>query len=229
MSHYLVQAVNATPNIDVRTGTEVVGGAGEGRLQQLVIRENATGDEATVAADALFVLIGARPHTDWLPAEIARDTHGFLLTGTDIADDAAWPLERQPLSLETSLPGVLAAGDVRQGPSNASPPPREKAPSPFNSSTPSSQMSYSSRPPRRTFRRRPRLPRASALLAAHRGEATEAERLARETAPANDSPRSKLRPPGTSSGSAKRLSDCTGEAFPVRRRLPRPGRRARAG
>ena len=115
MSHYLVQAVNATPNIDVRTGTEVVGGAGEGRLQQLVIRENATGDEATVAADALFVLIGARPHTDWLPAEIARDTHGFLLTGTDIADDAAWPLERQPLSLETSLPGVLAAGDVRQG------------------------------------------------------------------------------------------------------------------
>jgi thioredoxin reductase (NADPH) len=115
MSHYLIQAVNATSNIEVRTGTVVVGGGGEGRVQQLVLRASATGEEATVAADALFVLIGARPHSDWLPAEIARDAHGFLLTGADIADDVAWPLPRRPLSLETSLPGVLAAGDVRQG------------------------------------------------------------------------------------------------------------------
>ena len=111
MSHYLVQAVEATPNVQVRAGTTVVGGGGDGRLQQLVLR-NSSGEEDTVAADALFVLIGARPHSDWLPPEIARDAHGFLLTGADM-DDRDWPLERKPLSLETSMPGVLAAGDVR--------------------------------------------------------------------------------------------------------------------
>jgi len=111
MSHYLVQAVEATPNVEVRTGTTVVGGGGDGRLQQLVLR-NSAGAEATVAADALFVLIGARPRIDWLPPEIARDAHGFLLTGADL-DAQDWPLTRPPLSLETSMPGVLAAGDVR--------------------------------------------------------------------------------------------------------------------
>ena len=115
MSHYLVRAVEAAPNVEVRAGTEVVGGGGEGHLEQLVLRERATGEEETVAADALFVMIGARPHSDWLPAEIARDTHGFLLTGPDIPDGYDWPLERLPLSLETSMPGVLAAGDVRHG------------------------------------------------------------------------------------------------------------------
>ena len=69
MSHYLTQEIEATPNIDVRTGTTVVGGGGDGRLRELVLRDGATGEEETVAADALFVLIGARPHTDWLPAE----------------------------------------------------------------------------------------------------------------------------------------------------------------
>jgi thioredoxin reductase (NADPH) len=58
-------------------------------------------------------LIGARPHTDWLPGEIARDAHGFVLTGEDLPNDNDWPLERRPFSLETSMPGVLAAGDVR--------------------------------------------------------------------------------------------------------------------
>jgi thioredoxin reductase (NADPH) len=115
MSHYLVQAVNATPNVDVRTGTEVADGRGEGRLQELVLRERATGEETTVAADALFVLIGARPHSDWLPREVERDAHGFLLTGSAISDNGPWPLERRPLPLETSLPSVLAAGDVRHG------------------------------------------------------------------------------------------------------------------
>ena len=113
MSHYLVQAIEATPNVEVRTGTTVVGGGGDGRLQQLVLRDG-SGEEETVAADALFVLIGARPHVDWLPPEIARDAHGFLLTGADL-DGRDWPLERPPLSLETSMPGVLAAGDVRHG------------------------------------------------------------------------------------------------------------------
>jgi thioredoxin reductase (NADPH) len=111
MSHYLVQAVEATPNVEVRVGTTVVGGGGDGYLQHLVLHHS-SGEEDTVAADALFVLIGARPHVDWLPPEIARDAHGFLLTGPDL-DGHDWPLERRPLSLETSMPGVLAVGDVR--------------------------------------------------------------------------------------------------------------------
>jgi thioredoxin reductase (NADPH) len=113
MSHYLVRELDATANVEVSTGTSVVGGGGEGRLQELVLRERAIGDERTVPADALFVLIGARPRTDWLPSEIASDEHGFLYTGEDIPDGHGWPLERPPFALETSMPGVLAAGDVR--------------------------------------------------------------------------------------------------------------------
>jgi thioredoxin reductase (NADPH) len=109
MSHYLVRAVRATPNVEVRTGTAVVGGGGEGRLQELVLRDSATGAPTAVAADALFVLIGARPHTGWLPPDIARDEDGFLYTGEDARDDHGRPLG----VLETSMPGVLAAGDVR--------------------------------------------------------------------------------------------------------------------
>ncbi len=115
MSHYLVRAIEAAPNVDVRSGTEVVGGAGEGHLEQLVLRERVTDREEQVAADALFVMIGARPHSDWLPADIARDKHGFLLTGPDLPDGYDWPLERPPLALETTMPGVLAAGDIRHG------------------------------------------------------------------------------------------------------------------
>jgi thioredoxin reductase (NADPH) len=115
MSHYLVREIEATPNVEVRTGTAVVGGGGDGHLQYLVLREGAAGDHETVDADGLFVLIGARPRTDWLPAEIARDRRGFLLTGEDLPDDPRWPIERKPFSLETSMPGVFAAGDVRHG------------------------------------------------------------------------------------------------------------------
>ena len=114
MSQYLVGAVEAAPNMEVRTRTAVVGGGGEGRLEHLVLRDDATGDEDTVDADALYVLIGAHPQTDWLPADIVRDEHGFLLTGEDLVGGAEWPLERLPLPLETSMPGVFAAGDVRR-------------------------------------------------------------------------------------------------------------------
>ncbi|HZT15627.1 MAG TPA: FAD-dependent oxidoreductase [Gaiellaceae bacterium] len=114
MSHYLVRAVEAAPNIEVRTEATVAGGGGDGRLERLVLRDAAGGDEATVAADALFVLIGARPHTDWLPPELARDELGFVLTGDELSGDVDWPLERRPLALETSMPGVLAAGDLRR-------------------------------------------------------------------------------------------------------------------
>jgi thioredoxin reductase (NADPH) len=113
MSHYLIQEIESTPNLDVRTCTEVVDGKGEGRLQQLVLLDRRTHEEETVAADALFVLIGADPHTDWLPPAIVRDPKGFLLAGEEFLPGSHWPLERRPYSLETSMPGVFAAGDVR--------------------------------------------------------------------------------------------------------------------
>ena len=113
MSHYLVREVEATPNVEVRLGTSVVGGGGDGHLDHLVLRAGAADSHETVAADGLFVLIGARPHTDWLPAEIARDQRGFLVTGADLSDDPGWPLRRHPFLLETSMPGVFAVGDVR--------------------------------------------------------------------------------------------------------------------
>ena len=115
MSHYMIQTIEAAPNVEVKTATTVVGGGGEGRLQHLVLRDRDADEEATVAADALFILIGARPPTDWLPANMQRDQHGFLLTGDDVVRDPGWTLGRAPLSLETSVPGVLAAGDIRHG------------------------------------------------------------------------------------------------------------------
>ncbi len=115
MSHYLVRAIEAAPNVDVRVGTEVVGGGGDGHLRQLILRRRTTDEDETVAADALFVMIGANPHTDWLPVDIAKDAHGFLLTGSDIPEGAGWSLKRPPLALETSMPGVIAAGDIRHG------------------------------------------------------------------------------------------------------------------
>jgi thioredoxin reductase (NADPH) len=115
MSHYLVHELEETPNLGVRVGTELAGGGGNGRLQYLELRKCATGEQETVVADGLFVLVGARPRTDWLPEQIARDRQGFLLTGADLADDHRWPLERRPSLLETSMPGVFASGDARHG------------------------------------------------------------------------------------------------------------------
>jgi thioredoxin reductase (NADPH) len=113
MSDYLLRAIEDVPNLDVRLGTVVAGGRGDAHLEQLLLHDLATGVEEWVPAEALFVLIGADPSTDWLPRELARDAGGFLLTGEDV--DGAWPLERRPFALETSMPGVLAAGDVRHG------------------------------------------------------------------------------------------------------------------
>jgi thioredoxin reductase (NADPH) len=115
MSHYLVRQVEGTPNIDVRTSAEVVDGGGDGRLQHLVLRDRTTREQETVDAFALFLMIGARPHTEWLPPAVERDGDGFVVTGMDLSDQAVRALGHRPLALETSVPGVLAAGDVRHG------------------------------------------------------------------------------------------------------------------
>ncbi|HUA73477.1 MAG TPA: FAD-dependent oxidoreductase [Solirubrobacteraceae bacterium] len=116
MSHYLVEQVEASPNIEVRLETEVVGGGGDGWLERLDLRSGETVE--TAQAHALFLMIGARPNTDWLPAEILRDDRGFIRTGVGLADTPDWALGRKPLLLETSMPGVLAVGDVRDGSMN---------------------------------------------------------------------------------------------------------------
>ncbi len=118
MSDYLVQEVTATPNIKVVLHTEVVDGHGRQRLEGLTLRDRHTGATRTVPASAMFVLIGAEPRTDWLEGVVERDERGYVLTGRDLWDadrprPGGWPLKRPPLSLETSLPGVFAAGDVR--------------------------------------------------------------------------------------------------------------------
>jgi thioredoxin reductase (NADPH) len=112
MSDYLVRELDETPNIEIRLGTEVVAGAGAGRLERITLRDR--GGEAEVAADALYVMIGARPQTGWLEGAVQRDRQGHILTGRDV-DPASWPLERPPMLMETSTPGVFAAGDVRHG------------------------------------------------------------------------------------------------------------------
>lgn len=118
MSHYLAREIERSPNIAVRLGTEIVGGGGDGSLERLVIRDRAARTTETVDADALFLMIGARPNSDWLPPDLARDAGGYIRTGVAIDGDGGWPLERRPFSLETSMPGVFAAGDVRSGSMN---------------------------------------------------------------------------------------------------------------
>ena len=114
MSYYLIQQIGQVPNISVRTCTEVVGAHGQDHLEQITLRDNTTGQSETVDAGWLFVFIGAAPRTDWLDGVVARDSHGFVLAGPDLgALPPGWILERQPLHLETSVPGVFVAGDAR--------------------------------------------------------------------------------------------------------------------
>jgi thioredoxin reductase (NADPH) len=119
MSDYLVKQIAATANITVRLNTRIVDGSGDGRLERLVLDDASSGRSETVSAAALFVHIGARPHTEWLPPAIARDEAGFVITGQDLLDRdgerSTWPLRRPPFPLETGMPGVFAVGDVRHG------------------------------------------------------------------------------------------------------------------
>jgi thioredoxin reductase (NADPH) len=117
MSDYLIRELEAVPNIDIRPRVQVVGGTGSDFLETVTVRHLDTGED-TVESAVLFVLIGSEPRTDWLGGALARDRWGFLLTGAQLTEDdvaPAWPLERPPALLETSTPGVFAAGDVRSG------------------------------------------------------------------------------------------------------------------
>ena len=111
MSHYLIEQIESLPNVEVRAGSQAVAAHGDGRLRALSIR-GPDGSEAIENVDACFVFIGAAPRTDWLAGVVARDERGFILAGLD-AKLNGWPLARDPYPLETSVPGVLVAGDVR--------------------------------------------------------------------------------------------------------------------
>jgi thioredoxin reductase (NADPH) len=119
MSEYLIREIESAPNITVRRRVAVTDGAGQGRLERLTVTDLDSGAARTVAAMALFVLIGAEPRTQWLPEAVRRDESGFVLTGPDLLTDGrpddTWPLRRLPMFLESSLPGVFAVGDVRHG------------------------------------------------------------------------------------------------------------------
>jgi thioredoxin reductase (NADPH) len=110
MSHYLIEQIEALPNVEVLTGSQAMGAEGDGRLRALRIR--GPEGERREDVDACFVFIGAAPRTDWLAGVVARDERGFILAGLD-AKVNGWPLARDPYPLETSVPGVLVAGDVR--------------------------------------------------------------------------------------------------------------------
>ena len=116
MANYLVQRVQATENIRVMLNTQIVEATGSGHLEGLKLIHSDTGQEEIVDANALFIFVGAKPATAWLGDLVARDEHGFVLSGHDLTKvEGAWPLLREPFLLETSLPGVYVSGDVRSG------------------------------------------------------------------------------------------------------------------
>jgi thioredoxin reductase (NADPH) len=115
MSAYLVNAIAAQPLIKVHLNTEVVGGHGHGQLEWVTLRDRISGREEDLGLESLFVMIGARPRTDWLPAEVDRDPYGFLYTGAEAAACDSWKLARLPHPHETTVPGLFAVGDVRSG------------------------------------------------------------------------------------------------------------------
>jgi len=119
MSHYLVERIASIPNIKVVPNSDVVAVGGGERLESITVQNQETGVSTELSAAALFIFIGAEPHTEWLDGVIARDSKGFLVTGTNLLQDgrrpAGWALDRDPYLLETNIPGVFAVGDVRDG------------------------------------------------------------------------------------------------------------------
>jgi thioredoxin reductase (NADPH) len=119
MSHYLVERINTIPNISVVPNAEVVAVGGGERLEEITVKHHGTGVIEKLPAAALFIFIGAEPYTEWLSGVVDRDHKGFLMTGTNLVREgkrpSGWPLNRDPYLLETSVPGVFAVGDVRDG------------------------------------------------------------------------------------------------------------------
>jgi thioredoxin reductase (NADPH) len=115
MSEYLARRIEQTPNLEVLRCTEVEWLRGDRRLRRVGVRNARSTEEQVFDCSGLFVFIGAKPHTEWLADEFAKDEHGFLLTGSSVAADPRWPAGREPEELETTCPGVFAAGDVRSG------------------------------------------------------------------------------------------------------------------
>ncbi|MFQ5794933.1 MAG: FAD-dependent oxidoreductase [Candidatus Bipolaricaulia bacterium] len=119
MSQYLIDQINATENIEVLVNTEVVEVKGKDRLEAITITNNETGETQTMPAAAMFIFIGAVPHTDLVAGVVERNQAGFIFTGPDLIHDGRrpknWKLKRDPFLLETSVPGIFAAGDVREG------------------------------------------------------------------------------------------------------------------
>ncbi|HEV3418289.1 MAG TPA: NAD(P)/FAD-dependent oxidoreductase, partial [Pirellulales bacterium] len=116
MSKYLSERIRATANVVIHEQTEIEAIQGNRRMEAIALRNNATKVQREVPCSAVFVFIGAEPAAEWLPAEIARDANGYLLTGTDVVRSGLWPRgDRDPCPLETTVPGVLAAGDIRSG------------------------------------------------------------------------------------------------------------------
>jgi len=122
MSAYLIEQIRATPNIQVRGGAEIAEARGSDKLEEIVISDIQTGNLGTHAADALYIFIGARPFTEWIQMDIIKDSKGFLETGRELKKyedyNKIWKQERDPYLLETSCPGIFAAGDVRSGAMN---------------------------------------------------------------------------------------------------------------
>ena len=115
MSQYLIDRIAMKANIRVETRSEVVAVHGDERLEAIEIIDRNTGTTSRRDATVVFVLIGAQAATDWLPSEIARDDHGFILTGIDAMKNGQWMADREPFALETSAPGIFAVGDIRSG------------------------------------------------------------------------------------------------------------------
>jgi thioredoxin reductase (NADPH) len=114
MSSYLIGEIEYNPRITVLPCSEVVEGAGDGRLEEIAVRDTRTGEVSRRGCTGLFLLLGAEPHCDWLPPSVLRDERGFVLTGRDVPS-RHWADGLPPANLETTLPGVFAAGDIRAG------------------------------------------------------------------------------------------------------------------
>lgn len=115
MSDYLANRIEKTNVIEVMLNTEVEHILGQSRLENLTLRNNESGQRQQQNCSGLFIFVGAKPHTEWLPDTVALDEDGFVLTGPTVQENGNWTLDRTPCELETSLPGVFAVGDVRSG------------------------------------------------------------------------------------------------------------------